>query len=521
MDTHLHSGSASAALGTAQASDNSEPLMQSAPTGHRLGHRALSLGAANAFDFATQFLLPVVLARCLDTADFGQYRLWWLVAGTVVAIASLAMPASLYYYLPRSDVAQKRLYVNQALIFLVFAGTVCALALSPWNPWLPEKLHGLAEHGVVLPAFLLLWLIASLLDALPTAEERVKWQAKVTVSLAVVRAVSLSLAAVLTHDLGPVLVVLLAFVALKVVLLLHYIAKFHGLRGPILRWPAFVDQLSYSAPIGAAGALYGLRTQADQWVVAALFPLGMFAAFSIAAILGPVLNLFRQSVNLVFLPSMSRCQATGDIKGMLELNSRGNIMVGAIVFPLFAFAFVFADDLVRLVYTAAYLDAAPVIRIYIFATVAYVFELSTLTMLLRQAVFVMAVNAAALIVGVALNWYLALHIGLAGAAIGSTIVVHFDRIATLWRISAIAGIPIRHLQDWKTLALLVLLAALASLLAWGIVFHYFTASQTWIRVLVGGTTLMGAYGAIVAWSGMGRVWLNAVRSQQQGSYCKA
>lgn len=483
----------------------------------RLGHRALSLGAANAFDFALQFLLPVVLARSLDTAAFGEYRLLWLVAGTVLALATLAMPASLYYYLPRSDAQTKRLYVNQTLLFLVVAGLISAWAVSAWNPWLPGNIRGLAHHEAILPAFIALWVVASLLDVLPTAEERVSWQAKVTVSLAALRTVLLALTAIVTGELGPVLLVLLAFVAFKGVLLLGYVARFHGLRGPVLRWRAFADQLIYAAPLGAAGALYGLRVQADQWLVAALFPIGLFAAFSIAAVLGPVLNLCRQSVNFAFLPSMSRRQSTGDIAGMLELNSRGNIMVGAIVFPLFAFVFVFANEAVTLVYTAAYLDAAPVMRVYIFAIVALVIELSSPMMLLRQAPFVMAVNAVALVLAVGLNWTAAVTFGLAGAAAGSTIVIYVDRIVTLRRISKITGVPIRRLQDWKTLALLALFAAVAGLSAWGTDVLYFSASGPLYRMLVGAIVLASAYAAAAAASGLAGIWLATVRSEKHGT----
>jgi O-antigen/teichoic acid export membrane protein len=480
----------------------------------RLGQRALTLGAANAFDFALQFLLPVLLVRYLDADAFGEYRLLWLVAGTVLAVATLAMPASLYYFLPRSDAQAKRLYVNQTLAFLVFAGLVCAWAVSAWNPWLPANLAALARHGVVVPAFILLWVIASLLDLLPAAEERVTWQAKATVGLSVLRAALLSLVAVLTRELAPVLLVLFAFVAFKAALLLVYVARIHGLRGPVLRWRAFVDQLRYAAPLGAAGALYGLRTQADQWVVAALFPLGMFASFSIAAVLGSLMHLCRQSVTYAFLPAMSRRQATGDVTGMLALNSRGNIMVGALVFPLFAFVFVFAEELVTLVYTATYLDAAAVMRVYIIGIVAFAVELSVITMLLRQAVFVMAVNAAALILAVALNWVAAVQIGLTGAAVGSVIVIYLDRIATLRRISLLTGVPIRRLQNWKTIALLGLCAAAAAVVAWGMVARFFPASGLLTRLLVGGATLTSAYIAIAASSSTCRVWFASLRRQQ-------
>ena len=515
VDSSLQSATRPDTSAAAQPTD-SEAKTVAMPSLQRLGHRALSLGVANAFDFATQFLLPVVLTRCLEPNAFGEYRLLWLTAGTIVALATLCMPPSLYYYLPRSDVHQKRMYVNQTMFFLLCAGLLSGWAVSAWNPWLPDQLRELARHGAIVPTFIVLLIVASLLDVLPTVEERVYWQAKTIVSLAVLRAVALSLAAALTGELAPVLMVLVAFVAFKVFVLLFYVVRYHGLRGPVLRWREFVDQLLYAAPFGAAGALYGLRTQSDQWVAASLFPLGLFAAFSIAAVLGPLMNLFRQSVNYAFLPIMSRRHAEGDIPGMLELNSRGNVMVGAIVFPLFYFAFVFAEDLITLVYTANYVAAVPVVRIYILGIAALVLELSSLTMLLRQAVFVMVLNAAALVLAVALNWYAATRVGLAGAAMGTVIVMGIDRIVTLWRISRLTGVPIRRLQDWKTLFLLVLFAAGASLLAWAVTVLYFATSGPVLRMLAGGAVLALSYVAIAALSGTGRTWLAAVRTQKHG-----
>src|SRR5258705_12047675 len=134
------------------------------PTVHRPGRRALSLGAANAIDYALQFLVPVVLVRFLDNAAFGQYRLLGLAVGTVMAVVTMAVPGSLYYFLPRSEGATKRLYINQALVFLAATGLIAGGAVSSWNLWLPEKMHDLARHDPVVPLFVLLWMVASLLD---------------------------------------------------------------------------------------------------------------------------------------------------------------------------------------------------------------------------------------------------------------------------------------------------------------------------------------------------------------------
>src|SRR5688572_32082484 len=92
---------------------------------HGLKRRALSLGAVKAFDHALQFLLPVVLVRCLDTATFGEYRLLWLAVGTIMTFATLNMCGALYYFVPRSESHRKRLYVHQTILYLAFAGLVC------------------------------------------------------------------------------------------------------------------------------------------------------------------------------------------------------------------------------------------------------------------------------------------------------------------------------------------------------------------------------------------------------------
>jgi O-antigen/teichoic acid export membrane protein len=469
-----------------------------AATTRKLRFRALSLGMANTVDYALQFLLPIVLVRYLDSAAIGEYRLLWLAVGTVLPLATMGIPGSLYYYFPRSDASTKRLYINHALLFLSVTGLIAAWAISAWNPGLPETIRLLAAHGAIVPAFVLLWVISALLNPLPSVDERVKWQVGATIGLSALRAIALSAAAILTGDIVPVMMILLAFAVFKVALLLRYVSTYHGLGRPLLCRQAFADQVRFAAPNGAAGALYGLRIQADQWVAAALFSAGMFASFSIAAVLSPLMNLFRLSVNHAFMPSMSRHQASGDIHAMLELNSQANVTVAVLVCPIFAFAFVFAADIVSIVYTSAYVEAAPAMQVYIIGLSALVVELSTVTMLLRLAPFVTGVNVVALLLSAPLSWFFAQHVGLAGAAVGSVAVIYLDRLVIVWRISRLTGIAMGRLQDWWVLARTIIFSMLAGLFAWGLVSRHFAASIPLVRMFAGGVSLLAVYGAMHA-----------------------
>lgn len=474
-----------------------------------LRRRAVLLGSVNAADYAIQFLLPVALVRFLDAEVFGQYRLLWLAVTTVMIVAPLAMPQSLYYFLPRSDAATKRLFVHQTILYLAAAGLVGGLAIGPWSPLQPESLRALDGNGLLIPSLVAFWVAASLLDLLPTAEERIAWQAGITLSLSLLRACALAAAAWLTGDLRVLIWLLLAFAVLKLLLLAHYVARNHGLAGPWLERPSFAEQLRNALPFGLSGALYGLRGQADQWVAASLFALQSFAAFSIASVLGPLVNLFRLSVNQVFLPSMSRLQAAGDLLGMIDLNSRANIMVAGLLYPLLAFAFVFAEELIAVVYTATYIEAAPVMRVYIASLAVLVVELASVTLLLKEGVFAFRVNLLMLVFSVALSWLAALRFGLAGAAAGSALAICLDRLLTLKRIGMRTGIALNRLQNWRVLGQLMLLSLLAAALAWAVTAHYLLAGGLLARLSLGGTVLAAAYAAMAALCGMGRDWLPA------------
>jgi len=470
------------------------PLVPSTRALHR---RALSLGSVNAVSYAVQFLLPVVLARFLLPDAFGEYRLIWLVIMTAMSFVPMEMPGVLYYFLPRVDVGQRRLYVHQTWLYLIAAGALAGLAVSPLNPWLPASIRGLGDNARFLPFLVFVYAATLLLDTLPTIEERLRWQAAATLSLALLRALLLTAAAWLTGDLQLMLWLMLGILVLKAALLLFYVATWHGLGGAWFDRPRLRQQFAHAAPFGFADALYQLRAQADQWVVASLFSLGHFAAFSIATLIAPLVNLCRQSVNHVFLPSMSRLHAADDLAGTVRLNAHANAMVSLLAYPMLAFAFVFAEELIGLVFTSGYLAAAPAMRVFSMGLVVLLVELSSLTLLYRDGPFVLRLNALLVPLSVGLSWLGAQQFGLAGAALGSTGALLVDRWLTLRRIAWRTGLPFGQLQDWPKLARLLAAVVAAAAIAWQLGALVEGSS----RLLLGGLALTGTYGIILYLSG--------------------
>jgi O-antigen/teichoic acid export membrane protein len=193
---------------------------------------------------------------------------------------------------------------------------------------------------------------------------------------------------------------------------------------------------------------------------------------------------------------MSRMHAAGDVRGMMAMNSRNNVMVGALLYPMLALAFAFAEELVTIVYTAAYLEAAPVMRVYITGMLVMVIEVGSMVLLLRQGAFAFRVTGVTLLISVAVSLAAAHYVGLAGAAMGSVLGVYLDRVLLLRRVSRLTGIALRDLQDWGGLVRPLALAAGCAALAWILVERFLPGAGPLTRVAAGATVLALAYAPI-------------------------
>jgi O-antigen/teichoic acid export membrane protein len=176
---------------------------------------------------------------------------------------------------------------------------------------------------------------------------------------------------------------------------------------------------------------------------------------------------------------------------MLALNCRANCMVALLVYPLLGFAFVFAEPMITLIYTGTYVDAAPVLRIYVLGLVAFVVELVSVLFVMKQGPFAAKVNGIVLAIAVPLSLGGAYRWGLPGAALGSVAAIYIERFLSLKRIAVLTQTPVRRLQSWSTLGGILGAAVLAAVVA-GVAMHW-THWHPLATLAAGGAILALAY----------------------------
>jgi len=461
-------------------------------TGQSLRRDVLSVGAANTISFSLQFMLPIVVARTLLPDDFAGYRMVWLVVATLMAFATLAIPGSLSYFLPRIKYSERASYIIGAVCLLIPLATISSILVNPWYPLLPIEWVEINGPDWFFSVFIFFWILSSIMDTLPVADGRAAWQAGVIVAFALIRVCSVSLVAWLVGTLESILYVLIIFTLLKMTIMGYYINKYHNKEKDGSLKMAMKKELIYSWSFGLGSGFFTMRSQAERWMVAALFNSREFASFSLGSVAAPLFGLIRRSVNNVVFPNLSSLEARNDKAGLAKLNRKATSTVSFVLIPMAMMLWIFADEVITIVYTETYSQAASVMRIYLFGVIP---ELLTSAVLLRVTglggvalkidLMMLPLVITASYVGIQL-------MGLSGGALGSVVALYVGHYIAVTRGASKLGLSFIKLYDVKRLMLMFFIALLS-----GILGQYFVSligiETNILYVVVGGLFMMSSY----------------------------
>jgi O-antigen/teichoic acid export membrane protein len=429
-----------------------------------LRHSAIKLALAGGVEYALQLAMPMILVRCLDAHAFGQYRFLWLLASTVLAIAPAFMPQSLFYFLARAEPGQKRVYIGNVMVYLGIVGCVVALVTSGWNPLLPEVARELFFQTYGLSTFFLaLWMMASMLDVLPTADGKARWQANATISLAVLRAVLLAGAALSTNNVLWVIGAMLLLALIKSLLLFYYIRANRG-EGKI-NWhmATLKKQLAYSLPFAIGNALFLLRVQADEWVVVSMLSPALYATFSIAAVVLPVATLIRMPVYNAMMPRLNKAHARGDLAEISRLIAKSNGATAMLLVPVAGCLFVTAPEVVEIIYTSKYQQTVPIMQVYLIGMMMNAFAVGHVLPALNKGRFAAINSACCLVISIILSVVSVNQWGLIGAAFGSVTTFAISELSALVVVAGALKIRVYRLLAWGALGPPVFGTAIAAI----------------------------------------------------------
>ncbi|HBA67254.1 MAG TPA: hypothetical protein DCZ48_13955 [Methylococcaceae bacterium] len=451
--------------------------------------RVATLGAASIFDYGIQLILPIILVRVLVDQDYAKYRMLFLLVNTAMALAPLYMPQALFYFLPRASSKQQRAsYIANTLFFMYLTGFIAAVLLNPWYPLISEQFFTITDKQILIPAFIMMWIIASLIDSLPNASNLIRWQALISIAISTARVITIAATAWFTNDIEAVFSMLCLFVSLKALLLLIFIKVQHPDVRLSIEFCLMKMQVRYALPFGLSSMFYMLKVQSDQWIAAYLFTPLMYAVFSFGIYIAPLMTLLRNAINNAALPSMSAAYANGDIGSVLDQFRRVNLMMALLILPVLASLFAAADRVIIFLFTETYREAANVMQIYIIGFVAQCLESTTLLRLASAGKTVMKLNATLLPFAILISFIGGSLWDLPGAALGSVATLYAGELFNLWYSSHLMQTRLRKIINWRTWSIL-LIAALIAVITGKLVAHTINFSPLYDTIVIAATCL--------------------------------
>jgi O-antigen/teichoic acid export membrane protein len=418
--------------------------------------RSLVLAVARFMNQGLLMLSPILLVRLLTVAEYGRYRQFMVAAMLLTTTASFSITGNLNYFIARSKELRAR-YVTHSCLLLALTSGLAVLALVVARPLLlPEKLAG--QWGLVA-LYVAAYLNFDLLPAYWLAQGRSKQVLYYTLGITSLRIGAVVGAAMWFRDADAVILASVTVETGKMVALFAFL-RAKGLLVWQVDRAALGEQLRFVVPFGIGTALYGLNDNVGKILVSRWLGPELLAVYTIAAYQIPLVAIFNQTVTDVVFPDMVKRSKHGQRLG-LRLWGRATVVLFMLVCPSWVLLTYFAEPLVRLLFTDAYVGATPYFQALLLLLLRYCFSFSTaLRSLANNRPFIFA-NA----VGIALNLLIAvslLHrIGLWAPTIG-LLVAHFWVLFYLgYRVLVAYGVSLSEVLDWPSLGRIVIANAVA------------------------------------------------------------
>ncbi|HEU0180190.1 MAG TPA: oligosaccharide flippase family protein [Blastocatellia bacterium] len=330
--------------------------------------RAAWLTAANIIAFGLSFLAPLLLARTLSQTEFGVYKQVFQVLASAIAALNLQVASTAYYFMPRAPEKKLQVTINVLAFYSAVGALVAALFIFyPECALLVFKSGELVTHMPLLGVTILLWLVSSNLEVIPLALGDVRTSSVFIVAAQLTKSALTVSAALVFHSVGAMVWASAVQGLLQILFMIAYIRRrFGSLRGAFDR-ALFKAQIGNALPYGLGSFAQTAQGDLHNFVVSRYFPPAGFAVYSVGLFQLPLLGLLTTSFGSALIPEVSRLAATGDRRAIIPVWLNAVRKLALVVVPTCALMFVLRYEIITLLFTDAYREAAPIFGIYLFS----------------------------------------------------------------------------------------------------------------------------------------------------------
>ena len=370
------------------------------------------LSTARLLNQALALLSPLLLVRLLDIVEYGRYRQFMATAMLITSLGGFALSANLNYLIARTP-ERAASDITKTTVLMLLVGFVSALIIAAGRQWIvPDEI---ASSWVLLAVYVFLFLNLEVLVAYWLAHGQSAPVMAYTLIVTVWRLGTLLGAAFYFREVEMIFVTIVVAEGLKNVAIYLWL-RMRGLL--VFRWEheVFREQIRLVAPLGLGSLLNKANDFGKVVVGMQLGPVPM-ALYTTAAYQVPLVNIVQTSLSDVIFPDMVKRAQRNPADG-LRLWKRAQTLVFAVICPAWLLLTYFAEPLIRIAFTDAYVAATPFFQVFLLLMVRHCFQFSVPLRAIEDNASFAISNAMALGINAVLLFSLMPHFGLWGPTLG-------------------------------------------------------------------------------------------------------
>jgi O-antigen/teichoic acid export membrane protein len=417
---------------------------------------------------ATTIVLGVILARLISKQTLGTYRQVLLAYNFIAGVLSLQLSSSLYYFIPKLGIEQRRRLVLQTSLFTLLLAAVTSAIMFFGAARIAGIFHN-SDLAPLIRIFCLYPFVARLLMLVPAfmiSIDRPFRAGLYTTASSFSRVAVVVTLFAMGFELPAVMRSVIAVAAVVALIGCLEMLRFSPIGTWRISWNLIVEQFYYSWPLLAAVVVGTIGLQFDKLLISSFFTSAEYAVYSCGAIKLPVIALITSSLGVAMLPDLVRKVKKGNVIDALNMWQEGARKCSLVIFPCFVFFLIVGYDLIVLLYGKDYSLASWPFRIYLFSLPIRIALYGAMFRATGQTKPIVVASILSLIINASLSLALVIlgkHtiISFVGPAVGTTFAVYGSLPYLLWRLSRITSTPLSRIMRWKELSL-IMLVCLAS-----------------------------------------------------------
>ncbi|AQQ71512.1 Polysaccharide biosynthesis protein [Limihaloglobus sulfuriphilus] len=464
------------------------------------------------------------LSRLLDKAEYGAFCQILMLFTMSSIIVRSGLPQSVYYFLPRLDEPQKRGLILQSVMLMAGFGFLVGLVLYLGSNLLgvysgSELLPCMLRNYALYPVFILpIMVIESVFMSFNRIYTEFSFNviSKIIVFFVVVTPIYLGYSTVIAIRCWVIYAALQFFVLLIIVNGVTNTKKIELTR------TNFISQFKYSVPLSLAAIIGAFAAYADKLSINILnADPELFASYFNGAFELPLVGVIGGAVTMTMLPSMTEYVKENRIDKFLSLWHRSQIKVAFILFPMWLFFFVFAKEIILVLFSDKYESSVVYFQIFLCLIPARLCVFSRITVPLNRNWIYTGGHLIQLIVGYVACFILIRRFGGIGAAIGMLISIYANVLFLAYNCSKLLNIRFYEIWPLRLFLVYFIYAVISGCAGWIVCVKFPVSNIYWIllKLLIGSFICGGMY-LITTWiTGVfnWREWTGALNFRFNGS----